>query len=130
MNLISEPQLGAIHVNGVSLWSHVGLLQQERLNGQQFLLDFSIWLDLDIASKNDNLDESADYSLAIKSIQQLSFEINCLTIEHYSEKILDTLEDLYGSVPMRVLLCKCSPPVNGFNGTVSVEKIRNTQAGK
>ena len=88
----SDPSLGGIHVTGISLWSHVGVVSQERLHGQAFLLDFSVWLDLDLASKNDDLNATADYSIAIKRIYKLSFEINCLTIEHYSEKILDLLQ--------------------------------------
>ena len=127
MNSTPEPLLGAIHVTELNLWSHVGVLPKERLNGQAFLLDFSLWLNLDNASKNDELNESADYSVAIKRIQQLSMEINCLTIEHYSEKILDALESLYGAIPMRILLRKCSPPVDGFSGYVSIERRRYTQ---
>ena len=127
MILASESFVEAIHVSEINLWSHVGLLERERLLGQAFSLDFSLWLQLDSAAKNDDIDHTADYSIAIKKIQQLSFEINCLTIEHYSDRILDLLEDLYGAVPMRVCLCKCNPPVDGFSGTVSVERRRYTQ---
>ena len=113
---------GAVHVNDLRLWAHVGVLEQERLLGQWFSLDFSLWLELDIASKTDDLEKTADYSLAIKKIQELTFQLNCKTIEHFSELILCCLEDVYGIVPMRVLLRKCAPPIAGFNGTVSVER--------
>ena len=115
---------GAIHVRDLSLWAHVGVLEKERILGQKFLLNFSLWLDLDQASKYDDISTSVDYSLAIRRLQKLSLEINCLTIEHFSEKILDLIESLYGPLPMKVLLTKCAPPVEGFDGDVQVERSR------
>tara|TARA_Y100001968_G_C19450442_1_gene768177 strand:- start:6051 stop:6428 length:378 start_codon:yes stop_codon:yes gene_type:complete len=117
--------LGAIHVYDVNLWAHVGVLEQERLHGQEFLAQFSFWLDLDKAGMQDDLSFSIDYNLAIKKVQKLSFEINCLTIEKYSETILDVLEEFCGPIPMLLVLKKCNPPVQGFSGSVSVERRRH-----
>ena len=117
--------LGAIHVKDVNLWSHVGVLEQERSFGQEFLLDFSLWLDLDRAAKKDDLSMTADYSLAIHGIQDLASKLNCNTLEYFSELILDCLESLYGSIPMEIYLRKCSAPVAGFSGTVGVERSRH-----
>ena len=115
---------GAIHVRDVTLWAHVGVLEFERILGQQFSLDFSIWLDLDKAAAFDDLSATADYSFAIAAIQKLAFQINCHTIEHFTDQIMHLIEDLYGSVPMKVNLRKCSAPVPGFTGHVEVERTR------
>ena len=115
----------AIHIKNINLWAHVGVLESERKNGQSFTLDISFWLDLDESSKLDQLDKSIDYSEVIKAVQKLSFEIKCLTIEYFSDQILNVLESLYGQVPINILLKKCSPPINGFNGSVLIEKKRN-----
>ncbi len=117
--------LGAIHVNELRLWAHVGVMEHERREGQWFSLDFSLWLDLDQSSVDDDLGSTADYSLAITGLQRLSCELRCLTIEHFSERVLQLLEDLYGPVPMRVLLRKCAAPVPGFSGSVAVERCRH-----
>ena len=116
--------LASIHVNNLNLWAHVGVYEQERLFGQLFVLDFTISFDLDEATNNDNLDSTADYSLAIKALQNLSMDLNCLTIEYFSGQVLDCLERLYGKVPMRIILRKCHPPVPGFNGHVCIEQSR------
>ena len=118
-------KLSSIHVQSLNLWSHVGVLDHERLLGQFFLLDFTVWIDLESAALNYDLSKTADYSLAIKSIQKLSLEINCLTIEHFSERILEKFESLYGDVPIQITLEKCSPPIDGFNGSVSITISRN-----
>ena len=117
--------LSAIHIKDINLWAHVGVLERERINGQSFVLDISFWLDLDESSKLDQLDKTIDYSEAIKAVQNLSFEIKCLTIEHFSDQILNLLESLYGQVPMNIILKKCSPPIDGFNGSVLIERKRN-----
>ena len=123
--MINRLPLGAIHVNDVRLWAHVGVLDHERRDGQWFSLDFSLWLDLDKAALNDDLNATADYSLAISAMQRLSFELTCFTIEHFSERLLALLEDLYGPVPMRVVVRKCDAPVPGFSGSVAVERRRH-----
>ena len=82
-------------------------------------------MNLDESSKLDQLDKSIDYSEVIKAVQKLSFEIKCLTIEHFSDQILNLLESLYGPVPINILLKKCSPPIEGFSGCVLIEKKRN-----
>ena len=120
-----ERNLSAIHIKDIKLWAHVGVLEKERLHGQSYLLDISLWLDLDESSRLDELNKSLDYSVAIKAIQKLSFEINCLTIEFFSDQILNTLEALFGSIPMMLVLHKCSPPIAGYTGSVSIEKKRN-----
>ncbi len=123
--MTKKDKLSSIHIERLNLWSHVGVLDHERLLGQSFLLDFTIWIDLDSAALNDDLSKTADYSLAIKSIQQLSLEINCLTIEHFSERILEKIEAIYGDVPIQITLQKSRPPIDGFNGSVSITRSRN-----
>ncbi len=116
---------GAIHVKDLLVWAHVGVLEEERYNGQWFCIDFTLRLDLDVAARDDDLEATADYSLAIKAIQKLALSLDCHTIEYFSDQICLRLEELYGLIPMRVCLSKCSPPVPGFEGTVSVERTRN-----
>tara|TARA_Y100001968_G_scaffold304390_1_gene319367 strand:+ start:625 stop:1014 length:390 start_codon:yes stop_codon:yes gene_type:complete len=117
--------LSAIHIKDLNLWAHVGVLESERINGQSFALDISFWLDLDESSKLDKLEKTLDYSEAIKAVQNLSFEIECLTIEHFSDQILNVLESLFGQIPMNIKLKKCLPPIDGFTGSVLIEKRRN-----
>ena len=117
--------LTAIHIKDINLWAHVGVLESERINGQSFVLDITFWLDLEESSKLDQLDKSIDYSEVIKVVQKLSFEIKCLTIEYFSDQILNLLESLYGPVPIHILLTKCAPPIDGFTGNVLIEKRRN-----
>ena len=117
--------MDCIGVRELCLWAHVGVLEHERRDGQWFSLDFSVQLDLTAAAGADDLSRSLDYSVAIQALQGLSQQIRCLTIEHFSEQMLDRLETLYGAMPMWLRLTKCAAPVSGFNGRVFVERSRH-----
>jgi dihydroneopterin aldolase len=114
-----------ILVRGLRLWAHVGVLEQERQLGQWFELDLELGWDLAAAAAGDDLSATLDYSLAIKALQRQASEIRCLTLEHWSERILQLLEQLYGPVPMALELRKCAAPVPGFGGTVAVRRQRH-----
>jgi dihydroneopterin aldolase len=114
-----------ILVRGLRLWAHVGVLERERLLGQWFELDFSLNWDLAAAGAGDALEHSLDYSQAITALQRLAGDLRCLTLEHFSERILDRLELLYGPVPTRLELRKCHAPVPGFDGVVGVQRSRH-----
>jgi dihydroneopterin aldolase len=113
-----------IEVRGLRLWAHVGVLERERLEGQWFELSFRLGFDLAPAGRADDLDRSLDYSLAITALQDQARGLRCRTLEHWSERILDRLEEIYGEVPVEVELRKCSPPVAGFDGSVAVRRRR------
>jgi dihydroneopterin aldolase len=116
---------GAIHVHGLRLWAHVGVLEQERERGQWFEVSLSLWHDLGPAGRSDDLSRRLDYSLAIRALQEQARSIRCLTLEHYAERIMDRVEALYGPVPQRLILGKCAAPVPGFTGLVQVERWRH-----
>jgi len=117
--------MDCIGVRELRLWAHVGVLDHERRDGQWFSVDFSVQLDLTAAAVADDLSRSLDYSVAIQALQALSHKVCCLTIEHFSEQMLDRLETLYGPMPMWLRLSKCAAPVPGFNGRVFVERSRH-----
>ena len=114
----------AIHIRDLMLWAHVGVLEHERRDGQWFSLDITLWQDLGPAAAHDDLGASLDYSKAITALQELARGLVCQTIEHFSDRVLDQLEQLYGTVPVRLELRKCAAPVPGFSGVVAVERRR------
>ena len=116
--------LDYVVVRGLRLWAHVGVLEHERQMGQWFELDFSLGCNLSAAAAEDGLEQSLDYSLAIQALQLDASRVRCLTLEHWSDKIFEVLEDLYGSVPIWLELRKCQAPVPGFCGIVAVQRSR------
>lgn len=114
-----------ILVRGLRLWAHVGVLEEERRLGQWFELDLELLWDVGAAAAADDLARTLDYSRAIVALQRQARTVRCLTLEHWSELILNQLHDLYGSVPVALELRKCQAPVPGFSGTVAVRRHRH-----
>lgn len=114
----------AIHVRGLRLWAHVGVLERERLHGQWFELDFSLGTDLTDTAQHDDLSEGLDYAIGIDALRAQARVFYCNTLEHYSERILDLLEECYGPIPLALELTKCRAPIPGFNGSVAVSRKR------
>ena len=73
----------------------------------------------------DDIKSTLDYCIAIQSLQRLSEQLKCSTIECFSEAILNCLEELYGPLPMTLILRKCHAPIPGFTGDVGIERSRN-----
>lgn len=113
-----------ILVRGLRVWAHVGVLEQERQLGQWFELDLTLLADLSQAARQDDLASSLDYGHLITALQQLARSIVCLTLEQFSERILERTEALYGPVPVQLELRKCAAPVPGFGGLVAVRRQR------
>jgi len=118
-----------IWVRGLRLWAHVGVLDVERAEGQWFELDLELAVDLARAGRSDALGDTLDYSQLITALQRQARSICCQTLEHYSERILDLTEELYGPVPIGLELRKCAAPVPGFGGMVAVERRRRWLKG-
>ena len=113
-----------IRVDNLRLWAHVGVLEHERDHGQWFRVDLALHLDLSESARADSLAATADYSLGVQALQRLASEITCHTLEHFSERMFEELEGIYGAMPMHLRLSKCHAPIPGFAGTVSLERWR------
>ena len=111
-------------VRGLRLWAHVGVLEQERRCGQWFELDFSLGWQMTAPARDDDLSQTLDYSLAIQALQHQARSLRCFTLEHWSDRILQLLEELYGPVPIWLELRKCQAPVPAFSGIVAVQRSR------
>tara|TARA_B100000579_G_C22780560_1_gene829044 strand:+ start:1135 stop:1521 length:387 start_codon:yes stop_codon:yes gene_type:complete len=112
-----------LKIKGIDLWARVGVLEKERKFGQLFNLDIYIWFNFDESSKNDDLGASIDYSIIIKKIKEHSKKFSCLTIENYSEEIIKIIQSGFNPDRIKICLTKCQPPIDGFNGKVSIVKF-------
>ena len=50
-----------IELRGLTVRGHHGVFDHERRDGQDFIVDVSVWLDLSVAADSDNLADTLDY---------------------------------------------------------------------
>jgi len=51
-----------IQLRGLTVRGHHGVLEHERRDGQDFVVDVTVWIDLDTAAATDDLCDTVDYS--------------------------------------------------------------------
>lgn len=117
-----------ILVRDLRVWAHVGVLEQERLHGQWFVLRFAIAADLSTTAARDDLADGFDYGLGIAALQRRARSLRCQTLEHAADRLLDQLESLYGPVALWLEIEKCRVPLPGFDGSVAVRRQRRWPA--
>jgi len=112
-----------LKVENIKLWARVGVLEEERKLGQFFILDILLWTDFEKCTENDDIKETVDYSKLVKIIKDQSRKIYCFTIEKYSSAILEIIDQEFKLSKIKIILTKCNPPINGFDGKVSIVRI-------
>ena len=50
-----------IELRGLRVRGHHGVFDHERRDGQEFVVDITVWLDLDVAAASDDLADTLDY---------------------------------------------------------------------
>ena len=50
-----------IELRGLRVRGHHGVFDHERRDGQDFVIDITVWLDLDVAAASDDLADTLDY---------------------------------------------------------------------
>ncbi|MCE5290037.1 MAG: dihydroneopterin aldolase [Nocardiaceae bacterium] len=50
-----------IALRGLTVRGHHGVFEHERRDGQDFIVDITVWMDLSVAASTDDLDDTLDY---------------------------------------------------------------------
>lgn len=50
-----------IQLRGLTVRGHHGVFEHERRDGQDFVVDITVWIDLDTAAASDDLTDTVDY---------------------------------------------------------------------
>lgn len=105
--------MGKIELNGMRFRAYHGCLDKEKLDGNDFLVDFSCEYDTSAAEKSDALEDTLDYS-AIYGIVRENMEIQSNLLENVAGRIADAIKSEYPGIPsLEVKVTKMNPPVDG-----------------
>lgn len=115
----------SIRINGIKGFGYHGVFAEETKNGQEFLVDIELILDLERASKSDDLADTVDYSaicdLTMAAITGQPFKL----IEKLAGVIADEILATQTLVEIAlVTVHKPSAPVNAITSDINVMVIR------
>ena len=103
--------MGKIELTGMHFFARHGVYEQERIEGNDFTVDFSCETDMGAASESDNLNDTVDYQVIHKIIAE-EMEIPSALLEHVAGRILRRIR---AEIPRlhhaSVSISKMNPPL-------------------
>jgi dihydroneopterin aldolase len=116
--------MDSIQVTGIRAYGYVGYLPEERVLGQWFEVDLTLWVDLTAAGKSDNLEDTLDYRQAISIVKEQIKNSKFALIEKLVSTIADELLQLAKVKQVRIKLSKPAAPIPDFEGRITLDITR------
>ena len=119
-------EMDSIQVNGIRAYGYVGYLPEERVLGQWFEVDLTLWVDLEPAGKSDNIEDTVDYREAIALVKELITTARFDLVEKLISAIADKVLSIEKVSQVRVKLSKPAAPIPDFSGKITLDIMRSS----
>jgi dihydroneopterin aldolase len=117
--------MDCIEVTGIRSYGYTGLLPEEKTLGQWFEVDLTLWLDLQVSAKSDDINDTVDYRHAIDMVKHIIKTAKFALVEKLAEVIAEDVLKLKSISQVRVKLSKPSPPIPDFGGRITIDITRS-----
>lgn len=115
-----------IIVKGLKLFAYHGVNPEEKVGGQNFVLDITATLNADSAKQSDNVDDTVSYAKIIKTARAVFTEKSYDLIEVAANKVGMAIMETYPKLDsVTVLLMKPEAPIKADFEYVAVEETIN-----
>lgn len=119
--------MDSIKVTGICSYGYTGYLPEERVLGQWFEVDLTLWLDLASAAKSDRLEDTFDYREAIFLVKDIIKNSQFTLVEKLVDTIADKILSLNKVTQVRVQLSKPAAPIPDFSGRITLDITRQAK---
>ena len=117
--------MDSIQVNGIRAYGYVGYLPEERVLGQWFEVDLTLWVDLTTAGKSDEIEDTLDYREAIAIVKEQITTAKYALVEKLIGAIAERILTLKKVERVRVKLSKPAAPIPDFSGRITLDITRS-----
>ncbi|HEX3679914.1 MAG TPA: dihydroneopterin aldolase [Galbitalea sp.] len=116
----------ALTLTGLRATAHHGVLEHERVNGQEFVIDLIVWLDTHAAAANDELSMTVHYGVLAREVVDCVERDPVDLIETVAERIAGVALAHPAVLRTRVTLHKPSAPIEvPFDDiSITIERAR------
>lgn len=111
----------AIHLRGLEFYAYHGVLPEEQVLGQRFLIDMDLFFDLRQAGSSDQVEDTIHYGEVYQVIQACVTGDKYQLLEHLAEEIAQRVLGQFSCASVRVEVHKPQAPIPGIFRDVSVE---------
>ncbi len=120
-----------IYINGLTLKGYHGVLDFEKEQGQNFILDITATLDFSGARLSDDLNDTVSYADMIETIKNVFLSEKNDLIERVAERVAVALLENYKKIEsITVLLKKPDAPIEAEFEFVAVEITKTRESLK
>lgn len=114
-----------IIIKGLKVFAYHGVNPEEKRDGQQFVLDVTLYLSLLRACRSDDLNDTVSYAAASKTVIRTMTEAKYDLIERAAQRVAEQLLAEYNTVEkVEVLLKKPEAPVKAEFDYMAVQIMR------
>ncbi len=113
-----------VFVQGIQFYGYHGVADEERRQGQRFLMDVELNVDLRNAGKRDELSAFIDYAEVLRLVRQIGEKEQYRLLEALAERVAAVLWERSPVASVRLLASKPAPPLPGAFEAVGVEVSR------
>lgn len=117
--------MDSIQIQGIRCYGYTGYLSEERVLGQWFEVNLTLWASLEKAGRTDALEDTIDYRTAIAQTQQLIATQKYDLVEKLATEIAHSILASTAVQKVRVQLTKLSPPIPDFGGHIVIDLTRS-----
>lgn len=115
-----------IYLNDCRFYAYHGVLKEEQVLGQIFVVDLCLSVDLSEAGKSDKVEDTVHYGYVYDSVKAEVEGTKHALIEHLAQSICDKLFVEFEKIQTIVIkISKENPPIAGHYTSVSVELERH-----
>jgi len=114
-----------IGIRGIRGRGFHGVLEQERREGQEFVVDVDLWVDLSAAAGSDDLTDTVDYAVIAESVLALIEGEPCQLIETLAQRIASAALANGSVQQVEVTVHKPKAPISVAFDDVSVTLVRS-----
>lgn len=119
-----------IELRGLRVRGHHGVFEHERRDGQDFVVDIFVWIDLTHAARSDHLEDTLDYGEMAERAAAIVAGPPCNLIEAVAGRVAD---DVFADVRVQtveVVLHKPQAPIQREFADVAVVARRSRTGGR
>lgn len=110
-----------IHINGIRLHARHGVLPQEQLTGNDYIIDVRVGYDITRAAESDDVKDTLNYAELFATIKEEMMKPSKL-IEHVAGRIVKRLLNEHsGATSVRLSITKQNPPMGADCDGAGVE---------
>ena len=119
-----------IILEDIKIYAYHGVLPEEAIIGNHYVVNLEVHADLEKASKSDDLNDTINYA-EINEIVHQEMEIRSQLLEHVIGRIINRIEKKFPQITfIKIKLTKTVPPMRGEMKGVSLEFEKDINALK